>query len=557
MVDTPTVGGDTNAWGSILNNALLEHDEAIADALATAEEALTLGQGAATPAAVTAAVGALSTVYAQIKNAQRDASFGAPQHEDGANYTYPTLLNFGAVNPAPPVTSVPAPRGIDVIAHWYNDFGLDSTALSATQANGSYTWYDWKWNKTTNTGDGVTTYGYDQQRHPLQGFYKGDNANVLDWQCKWIAEAGVNAVSLVKTAGFHRTTSGVDWSDPASTNYWMYQLFHNCPNFQALRYIPWIAYDGTEANIYAQRDEVIWLYSNYPNGYTYTENGKTYAVVYIWDASVLRGALDNFSGAVDSIAHIKALATAFQGIGYAGVAVLARNPEWMTSGTYISRQEWLDSGVLAFSTDYSNSQSSIISPDTYGNFSGYASKLRFNTSPAVVPNVNTSYDTVYPHPSNQNLSGSTPALFGKALRRACDQIVRDNKPRMVLINNMSEWAESGPGLIPNKQDGFGYLDQVRSLPSYAPSVEVAREATFTWDPGSVSAGASVTTTVTVSRLKVSNLAFVQVAAPYSLQGLIVTGYASGTDTVTVVLSNPTGGAVDLASGTWRVRVTGR
>ena len=63
--------------------------------------------------------------------------------------------------------------------------------------------------------------------------------------------------------------------------------------------------------------------------------------------------------------------------------------------------------------------------------------------------------------------------------------------------------------------------------------------------------------MTVSRTKVSNGLFVQVAAGVSLAGLTATAYVSATDTVTVVLSNLTGSPVDLASTTWRVRVNGR
>ena len=557
-LDLPTVGGDQNSWGTRNNAALSNLDGRVDAAQATADTALSTASAKASQADIDSAVDDLGDTFASAANAQRDAAFGTPQHEDNSTYTYPTLLNFGPVDAPTPVAGVPAPRGIDVIADWYNDFGLDSTALSASQANGSYTWYDWRWNKLNNSGDGVSSYAYSIERHPLQGFYKGDNPDVLGWQCKWAAEAGVNAVSLVQTSGFHRTQGGFDWSDSRSTLHWQYQLFHNVPNFQALRWIPWIRYVGEPADIYAQRDEVTWLFANYPNGYTYTENGRTYAVVRIWDGESLRGELDDFVGATNSIAHIKALGAAFQALGFAGVCVLARNPGWMTSTTFTNRQDLIDSGVLIFTADYSDSQSSVISPDTYGGtYTGYSNKVRWNASTRTVPNVNTSYDTIYPHPSTQNLPGSTPALFGKALRRACDQIVREGKPRMVIVNNMSEWAESGPGLIPNKRDGFGYLDQVRSLPSYRPNDAPAQEVTFTWDPGSIASGAQATTSVTVSRTKVSNGLFVQVAAGVSLAGLTATAYVSATDTVTVVLSNLTGSPVDLASTTWRVRVNGR
>lgn len=48
--------------------------------------------------------------------------------------------------------------------------------------------------------------------------------------------------------------------------------------------------------------------------------------------------------------------------------------------------------------------------------------------------------------------------------------------------------------------------------------------------------------------------FVDVAAPYSLQGIIATAYVSAVNTVVIRLHNGTGGAVNLASGTWNVIV---
>jgi len=44
------------------------------------------------------------------------------------------------------------------------------------------------------------------------------------------------------------------------------------------------------------------------------------------------------------------------------------------------------------------------------------------------------------------------------------------------------------------------------------------------------------------------------AAPYDLQGITATAYVSASDTVKIRLQNESGGAIDLASGTWTVRV---
>ena len=74
----------------------------------------------------------------------------------------------------------------------------------------------------------------------------------------------------------------------------------------------------------------------------------------------------------------------------------------------------------------------------------------------------------------------------------------------------------------------------------------------TWDPASIANGASATTTVTVTNAVVGD--FVVAAFSNSLSGLTLTGYVSATNTVTAVLSNTTGGAVDLASGTLTCKV---
>jgi len=105
---------------------------------------------------------------------------GVPHNLDEKKYAYPVRLTDGFINPAP--AGKPASTGgVEVIAHWYNDFGLEYTASSSNQANGSYQWYDWSWNYS-GTAD------YDPSRHPLLGWYRGDDPNVLDWQCYWMGQ---------------------------------------------------------------------------------------------------------------------------------------------------------------------------------------------------------------------------------------------------------------------------------------------------------------------------------------------------------------------------------
>ena len=75
-------------------------------------------------------------------------------------------------------------------------------------------------------------------------------------------------------------------------------------------------------------------------------------------------------------------------------------------------------------------------------------------------------------------------------------------------------------------------------------------ATATYDPPSIAAGAQTTTTVTVNGAALGDE--VTCSFDKDLQGMQMTAYVSATDTVTVVIRNGTGGAIDLASGTLRV-----
>ena len=76
---------------------------------------------------------------------------------------------------------------------------------------------------------------------------------------------------------------------------------------------------------------------------------------------------------------------------------------------------------------------------------------------------------------------------------------------------------------------------------------------FTWDPGSAADGAGETkTSITVTGAALGDA--VIVAAPYDLQDMIVTAYVQAANTVEVRLQNESGGAIDLASGTWKVKV---
>src|SRR5262245_45389132 len=82
---------------------------------------------------------------------------------------------------------------------------------------------------------------------------------------------------------------------------------------------------------------------------------------------------------------------------------------------------------------------------------------------------------------------------------------------------------------------------------------VAAEYAFTFDPASLADGAGATSAdQTVPGAVLGDM--VLVGAPYDLQGITVTGYVKAADTVVVRVQNESGGVVDLASGTWKLKV---
>ncbi|MDE2029609.1 MAG: DUF2793 domain-containing protein [Alphaproteobacteria bacterium] len=79
------------------------------------------------------------------------------------------------------------------------------------------------------------------------------------------------------------------------------------------------------------------------------------------------------------------------------------------------------------------------------------------------------------------------------------------------------------------------------------------DATATWNPGTIAAGAGATSAaLTVTGAALGD--FAMVAAPYDLQGVQATAYVDAANAAVIRLDNLTGAAVTLASGTWRVRV---
>jgi hypothetical protein len=78
------------------------------------------------------------------------------------------------------------------------------------------------------------------------------------------------------------------------------------------------------------------------------------------------------------------------------------------------------------------------------------------------------------------------------------------------------------------------------------------EASVTYDPPSLAAGEGVTTSLTVAGAALGD--FARASFSHDLLGITLTAWVSAVDTVSVRFQNSTTGAVDLGSGTLRVRV---
>lgn len=368
--------------------------------------------------------------------------------------------NLAGLLGAPPVSQTITNSPIDILAHWFNDFGMD--CVRQDNSFGSSVWYDWSWNHTDAPTKNVNNEPYDNKRHPLLGWYRGDDAAVLDWQCYWLKESGVKAAILYTTNRFKRST----WADPATRGYWMYNLFNHTPNFKRMGYIIGGPYGYSAEHVDAAALEAEWnsiitnIYLTYQHFYTTEINGESYPCIYIHDTGTLRTLMTTpvFE------TWLKDMAATFQGLGYGGVCVLGRNASTYTEDAAVNATAFSGSGVFIFEVDYGNFSGSYAAPAVYSDYTdnfGGAYRTAKAASPKLIPNVMTARESKYPHPSGWTTGGSTPALFRKVLTDAVNEATNnENIPPMVTVYNVAEWAEGGAGLQPTHGDGFGYLNAI-------------------------------------------------------------------------------------------------
>lgn len=95
-----------------------------------------------------------------------------------------------------------------------------------------------------------------------------------------------------------------------------------------------------------------------------------------------------------------------------------------------------------------------------------------------------------------------------------------------------------------------YLNQTEGDARYV-QLSTVLNGSKTYDPPSLATGTQTTTTVTVTGAVIGD--YVHASFSLALTGIILSASCDAADTATVVFLNMTGGTIDLASGTLKVR----
>lgn len=414
-----------------------------------------------------------------FKNAQVNNSIydGVMQKDAGVSWLHHNHLeegndgSFQAVTsgniPSPPLYDGLKQNHTNVMAFWYQDFGLDAVR-QAQGAIGSVTWYYWDWLFHGAPGD-----GYEAKRHPFLGYYRGDDPKVSDWQCYWLLESGVTSI-IPQTRGTGTQIGNIraTWQNTDDVNHWMYQLFNNAPNFKQLNYSLWFNQGNgvfgdtqNQADMTASFDEIVAIYNQYQNVNTYREGGKLYAVVFCWDITKLSGTFDNFSGYNNTKLWLLDQTAKFQANGFDGLVVLGRN----NSTQLVGDADLASQGLLVYSSayvdTYNKDNNGGVDPAVTYQDLAQGVDVRVSTSFAYnhsVPAISTDRDSHSKHPTTWDYQGSSPELFEVMARNCLKRMELRGSPRMMMIYNVSEWAEGGAALNANMRDGKGYLNALRN-----------------------------------------------------------------------------------------------
>lgn len=380
-----------------------------------------------------------------------------------------TQITSGRMGPAP--VSMASPAGsIDLMVHWYGDWGLDwyrqQTGIGSKPFD---SWYDGSWNWDTNNTSTPEHGVYDPQRASVMGHYRNDDRNALEWQAYWLREAGIKVVCPVS---FNLVPS--TFFNANDRDYWIWNLLET-NNMKGMSYIPWgRTTDFTDPDgpvtasipqITSQWNNLIYqLAATYTNNYVWKYNNKRYFTIYAWNMERLRQLFDPGGGSVNLQAFLTGFVAGLNTLGYDGLAVIANTA---VADATMNRAALLAAGVFHMDSPYAGTNDSTTGGAT--TYSDIVNNYAPPTSGKVI-NISTALKLVRPLPDNPtyNYPGSTPALFRKLLIKAYRHVQKNTSlPQIVTISNVSEWAEQGPGLHPNTQDGWGYLDAIRQAVSSA------------------------------------------------------------------------------------------
>ena len=116
------------------------------------------------------------------------------------------------------------------------------------------------------------------------------------------------------------------------------------------------------------------------------------------------------------------------------------------------------------------------------------------------------------------------------------------------IGTGGAWLDEANGAANNAFDNNIYRSGTLALSNLKGG---EKAGSITYDPPSIAAGASVYTTVTVTGAAVNDFAIASFSI--DLAGLMISAQVTAANTVGVRFFNPTAGAIDLGSGTLRVR----
>ena len=302
----------------------------------------------------------------------------------------------------------------------------------------------------TFTGLSTRNVVYDDERHPLLGWYFGDEPTVLDWECYWMREYGIDQTMLV--------SEGVS-SDPSNGEYWVYNLLNNTPNAKYMDFALRVEasnYGSDDATIRASwwnTFDQFYFNDQYKDQvYCYEEDGKRYPVVWLWDESSVRYSLSQNNYNVYLL--YKDVADAFKENGYDGVCIMARTA-CMGGSTY--KTLFANAGIKWFGIAYPQ--------NCMGTGTTYTEKV---TNFVTLSDTQTLYGVATgmfshaPHPSEWGTYGSKATQFGNLIAKAVEATLADStRAPIITCYNVAEWAEGGVGLVPTVGTGFDYLEAVR------------------------------------------------------------------------------------------------